>query len=66
MPQSFQWNVHKNNPVDDFTTGSFREVQVSSSSHWILNGLYGGTSPKHIVEARPGLRIKAVFVDSAG
>lgn len=34
-------------------------------SHWILNGLYGGTSPKHIVEARPGLRIKAVFVNAA-
>lgn len=32
MPQSFQWSVHKNNPVDGFTTGSSREMRVSSSA----------------------------------
>lgn len=30
-------------------------------SHWILGGIFGGTSPKHHVAARPNLKIRAVF-----
>ena len=33
-------------------------------SHWIINGLFGGHSPKHHVFVQAGLRIKAVFVKS--
>jgi hypothetical protein len=34
-------------------------------SHWILNGLFGGTSPTHRVFAKAGLKVKAVFTLSA-
>ena len=30
-------------------------------THWLFNGLFGGTSPKHFIAARIGLKIKAVF-----
>jgi hypothetical protein len=34
-------------------------------SHWILGGIFGGTSPKHHVAARPNLKIRAVFAQAA-
>lgn len=34
-------------------------------SHWLVNGLFGGTSPKHFVAARPLLKIRAVFAKAA-
>lgn len=34
-------------------------------SHWILNGIFGGTAPAHFVAARPNLKIRAVFAQPA-
>lgn len=34
-------------------------------SHWLINGLFGGSAPKHFVAARPLLKIRAVFAKAA-